>query len=117
MNGAKHASISVHKTFLFHLCFVIESIIFISVSRPDDIIELAPMSPKTTHQNQNLDDVKELPEVGESLTGKIYEPLIESDTALHKGAQDNCEGNTCFETVQVHSENAESEGNSFSQNT
>ena len=75
------------------------------------------MSPNTTHQNQNLDDVQELPEIGENLTGKISEPLIESETALHKGDQDNCDSNTCFETVQVHSENAESEGNSFSQNT
>ena len=86
-------------------------------SRPDDNIELAPMSPNTTHQNQNLDDVQELPEIGENLTGKISEPLIESETALHKGDQDNCDSNTCFKTVQVHSENAESEGNSFSQNT
>ena len=84
-----------------------------SVSRPGEDIEMAPMGPNTTHQNQNLDDIQELPEIGEILTGKISEPLIESDTALHKGAQDNCEGNTCFETVQVHSENAESEGNSF----
>ena len=103
------------KLFYFTYVLSLNQLHFFSVSRPDDIIELAPMSPKTTHQN--LDDVKELPEVGESLTGKISEPLIESDTALHKGAQDNCEGNTCFETVQVHSENAESEGNSFSQNT
>ena len=71
------------------------------------------MSPNTTHQNQNLDDVQELPEIGENLTGKISEPLIESETALHKGDQDNCDANTCLETVQVHSENAESEGNSF----
>ena len=99
------------KLFYFTYVLSLNQLHFFSVSRPDDIIELAPMSPKTTHQN--LDDVKELPEVGESLTGKISEPLIESDTALHKGAQDNCEGNTCFETVQVHSENAESEGNSF----
>ena len=91
---------------------------FFLASRPDDNIELAPMSPNTTHQNQNLDDVQELPEIGENLTGKISEPLIESETALHKGDQDNCDSNTCFETVQVHSENAESdEGNSFSQNT
>ena len=90
---------------------------FFPASRPDDNIELAPMSPNTTHQNQNLDDVQELPEIGENLTGKIFEPLIESETALHKGDQDNCDSNTCFGTVQVHSENAESEGNSFSQNT
>jgi hypothetical protein len=84
---------------------------FFSVSRPDDIIELAPMSPNTTHQNQNLDDVQELPEIGENLTGKISEPLIESETALYKGDQDNCDANTFIETVQVHSENSESEGN------
>ena len=62
------------------------------------------MSPNTTHQNQNLDDVQELPEIGENLTGKISEPLRESETALHKGDQDNCNANTCLKTVQVHSE-------------
>ena len=50
------------------------------------------------------------------LTGKISEPLIESETTLNKGDQDNCDANTFLETVQVHSENAESEGNSFLQN-
>jgi hypothetical protein len=86
--------------------------IFFSVSRPGE-----PMSPNTTHQNQNFDDVQELPEIGENLTGKISEPLKESETALHKGDQDNCDANTFLETVQVHSENAASEGNYFSQNT
>ena len=88
---------------------------FFPASRPGENIKMASVSPNTPHQN--LDDVQDLPEIGENLIGKFSEPLIESDTALHKGAQDNCEGNTCFETVQVHSENAESEGNSFSQNT
>ena len=101
------------KLFYFTYVLSLNQLHFFSVSRPDDIIELAPMSPKTTHQNQNLDDVQELPEVGESLTGKISEPLIESETALNKGDQDNCDANTFLETVQVHSENAESEGNSF----
>ena len=73
--------------------------IFFSVSRPGE-----PMSPNTTHQNQNL------PEIGENLTGNISEPLIESETALHKGDQDNCGVNSFLETVQVHSENAASEG-------
>ena len=86
---------------------------FFSVSRPGEIIELAPMSPNTTHQNQNFDDVQELSEIGENLTGNISEPLKESETALD-GDQDNCDANTFLETVQVHSE---SEGNSFSQNT
>ena len=90
---------------------------FFSVTWPAENIELAPMRPNTPHQNQNLDDVQELPEIGENLIGKISEPLIESETALHKGDQDNCDANTRLETVQVHSENAESEGNYFSQNT
>ena len=82
-----------------------------SVSRPGENIEMASMSSSTTHQNQNLDDVQEFTDIG-----KISDSLRESETALHKGDQDNCDSNTCFGTVQVHSENAESEGNSFSQN-
>ena len=66
---------------------------------------MASVSPNTPHQN--LDDVQDLPEIG-----KFSEPLIESETALHKG-----DANTFLETVQVHSENAESKGNSFSKNT
>ena len=77
---------------------------------------MASVSPNTPHQNENLDGVQDLPEIGENLTGKISEPLIESETALHKDDQDNCDANTFLETVQVHSENAESEGNSFLQN-
>ena len=71
---------------------------------------MTSVSPNTPHQNQNLDDVQDLPEIGENLIGKFSEQLIESETALHKDDQDNCDANTFLETVQVHSENAESEG-------
>ena len=100
------------KLFYFTYVLSLNQLHFFSVSRPDDIIELAPMSPKTTHQNQKVDDVQEFPDIG-----KISDSLRESETALHKGDQDNCDANTCLETVQVHSENTESEGNSFSENT
>ena len=84
--------------------------IFFPASRPGENIKMASVSPNTPHQN--LDDVQDLPEIGENLIGKFSEQLIESETALHKG-----DANTFLETVQVHSENAESKGNSFSKNT
>ena len=91
--------------------------IFFPASRPGENIKMASVSPNTPHQNQNLDDVQDLPEIKENLIGKFSEPLIESETALYKGDQDICDANTFIETVQVHSENSESEGNYFSQNT
>ena len=74
-------------------------------------IQMAPMSPNTNHESQDQEqEENNQPKARnqEKLTRKISELSIESDTSTSNG--DNCATNTCRETVQEASENAESEG-------
>ena len=70
-------------------------------------IQIAPMSPNPNHEQDNHTKAH----MEEKLTRKISELSIESDTSTSNG--DNCATNTCRETVQEASENAESEGKKF----
>ena len=74
-------------------------------------IQIAPMSPNPNHESKDQEQKENNQakvHIQEKLTRKISEPSIESDTTFSHG--DNCATDTCLQTVQEASENAESEG-------
>ena len=71
---------------------------------------MTSMIPNTTNQAvESMDNIVADSE-DKNLTGKISEPLVESETASDN--EDNCATNTCPETVQEVSEKIVSEGKS-----